>query len=104
MVVQHPMGWRDVAPIGVLLQVPRDMRSMSGTESPKSLCDFWGPWAPRPAPAFRGGLPVGLHERPQGASMVAEKNPALILNAKLVLGRLPFRLRAFAGSRSGDSV
>src|SRR3990167_716789 len=21
---------------------PRDMRSMSGTESPKSLCDFWG--------------------------------------------------------------
>ena len=22
--------------------LPRDMRSMSGTESPKSLCDFWG--------------------------------------------------------------
>jgi len=24
-------------------RVPRDMRSMSGTESPKSLRDFWGP-------------------------------------------------------------
>ena len=24
-------------------RMPRDMRSMSGTESPKSLRDFWGP-------------------------------------------------------------
>ena len=33
----------EIGHTGVQLNGPRDMRSMSGTESPKSLRDFWGP-------------------------------------------------------------
>src|SRR3989338_4555550 len=61
-VVQQLMGGRDVAPVGADVRVSRDTRRVSGIQSPKSLCDFRGPRAPRPAVYNRrGGLPVGLH-------------------------------------------
>ena len=62
MVEQQRSGGRDVAPLGAVVQVSRDTWKVSGIQSPKSLCDFRGPRAPRPAVYNRrGGLPVGLH-------------------------------------------
>ena len=76
---------------------PRDMRSMSGTKSPKSLCDFWGhsPWSPEIAKRFRGLNPGHLpgvsghpHVRPEWGDI--PPTPQL-LHHRAAHGQRPWR-------------